>query len=43
MTKFCAKYGLYEYKFKAQIMLVELYVATGNLGQAMIVLSQTLA
>lgn len=39
MTKFCTKYGLYEYKFKALIVLTEIYIATGNSGQAMIVLA----
>mmetsp|Transcript_8043 Transcript_8043/g.9631 ORF Transcript_8043/g.9631 Transcript_8043/m.9631 type:complete len:117 (-) Transcript_8043:748-1098(-) len=32
MTKFCTKYGLFEYKFRAQAMLTEIYIATGNSG-----------
>jgi len=43
MAKFCSKYGLYEFKFAAELILVEVYLAAGDIGQAMVLLSQTVA
>ena len=43
MTKFCSRYGLYELKFIAELLLVEVYLAIGDIGQSMVLLSQTLA
>lgn len=43
MAKFCAKYGFYEFKFAAELILVDLYLALGDIGQAMVHLSQTVA
>ena len=43
MAKFCAKYGFFEFKFAAELILVELYLGVGDIGQAMVHLSQTVA
>ena len=43
MTKFCSRYGLYELKFVAELLLVEVYLVIGDIGQSMVLLSQTLA
>ena len=32
MTKFCTRYGLYEFKFAAELILVEVYIAVGDIG-----------
>ena len=43
MVKFCGRYGLHEFKFEAELMLVEVYLAVGDSGQAMVLISQILA
>ena len=43
MVKFCSRYGLYEFKFEAELMLVEVYLAVGETGQAMVLISQIIA
>ena len=43
MVKFCSKYGLYEFKFAAELVLVETYVQAGDIGHAMVLLCQTMA
>ena len=35
MVKFCGRYGLHEFKFEAELLLVEVYLAVGDGGQAM--------
>ena len=39
MVKFCSRYGLYEFKFEAELLLVEVYLAVGDTGQAMVLIS----
>jgi len=39
MVKFCGRYGLYEFKFEAELLLVEVYLAVGDCGQAMVLIS----
>ena len=36
MAKFCAKYGLVELKFKAELAIVDAYLAVRDEGQAMV-------
>ena len=43
MVKFCGRYGLHEFKFEAELLLVEVYLAVGDGGQAMVLISQILA
>ena len=43
LIKFCNKYGLYEFKLQAKGILVDIYVETGDIGEAMLVLSQLIA
>ena len=43
MVKFCSRYGLHEFKFEAELLLVEVYLAVGDGGQAMVLVSQILA
>lgn len=38
MVKFCSKYGLYEFKIEAELILVQAYVQAGDIGHAMVLL-----
>ena len=39
MVKFCGRYGLHEFKFEAELLLVEVYLAVGDGRQAMVLVS----
>jgi len=39
LVKFCSKYGLYEFKFQAELMMVDVYLAVGDVSQAMVLIS----